>query len=276
MTVHKIVLITPGMHASAPDEVKVDGNAFLFKLDTEHQRGTLTLLFSLTGKATLLEPGAFSAYQKDADKLANNLNWTLAISPGAGMADWQAVALAIAFLALFALFVAGLIHANARKNSEQAGEQFYPVPIVKFLLLGAATLGIYQAYWFWRQWRWIMRHEKSEIMPFWRAFFGVFWLYPLFDRANSRAMPRLATWIGVAGAVGYLAWGICTSIADRLIESPATTGLGMLTPLFTVPALVAVNRSNSAEIVRANGKWGWLAIATVPIGLTAALLLFAS
>ena len=273
MRTHKIVLITPGMSASPPGEMKIDGKAFRFELDTKRQRETLTILFSLTGKVSVLGPGAFAEYRKDADALARNTEWTLVISPGAEIPDWQALGLVAAFLASFALFVSGLIHAKSRKDSEQAGEQFYPVPLTKYVLLGAATLGMYQVYWFWRQWRWVMRHEDAEIIPFWRAFFGVFWLYPLFSTANGRAVPPLANWIGAAGGAMYLIWTVGTSVADRLVESSLITGIEFLGVLFTLPTLFAVNRANSADVIRSNGNWGWLAIATVPTGLVATLLI---
>ncbi|HEX6398025.1 MAG TPA: hypothetical protein VFZ95_11420, partial [Steroidobacteraceae bacterium] len=56
---------------------------------------------------------------------------------------------------------------------------------VKVLVMSLVTLGFYQLYWFYRHWSLVGARDRSDIMPFWRAFFGVFFCYPLFKRMNE-------------------------------------------------------------------------------------------
>lgn len=271
---HKIEFITPGMSVSPVEEVKLDGKAFSFSLTQDQDGEKTSLLFSLAGKTSLLSPQHFAEFRKDADTLAENASWLMVIGPGPALTQGTEVAIAILFLVAAVLLCAGIVHAWRRREAERDGEQFYPVPASKFLLLGVGTWGIYPYYWFWRHWRWVQRHEDKVIMPFWRAFFGVFWLHPLFSNANQRAAPPVAAWLGVAAAVSFLVWTVGTSIADNVLEAPGWAAvLSFLAVVFALPALVAVNRANSPEQVAANGKWGWLAILAFPVGLATALLI---
>jgi hypothetical protein len=69
------------------------------------------------------------------------------------------------------------------------GVRYYPVSPLKLVLLSVCTFSIYDLYWFYRQWKFVRVRDDSKIMPFWRAFFGVFWFYPLLrevDRSGAR------------------------------------------------------------------------------------------
>jgi len=56
---------------------------------------------------------------------------------------------------------------------------------VKVCVMTLVTLGFYQLYWLYRHWNLIRARDRSDIMPFWRAFFGVFFVYQLFKRMNE-------------------------------------------------------------------------------------------
>jgi hypothetical protein len=271
---HKIVFVTPGMSVSPPEEMSLDGKAFSFDVEHVREGDTLTITFALAGKTPVLGPDDFAAYRKDADALAISSGWTLSIAPGPAPDEARSLVIGALFLVLMALLAFGFFHARAQKDAERDGETFYPVPPAKFLLLSVATWGIYQHYWFWRHWRWVRRHEAPEIMPFWRALFGIFWLYPLFRSASERSHRPVPAWIGAGAAALFLFVSIGTSVADSLMgESFAPTAVGFLACVAVLPALITVNRANGPEEVRANGGWTWLAMSAFPVGLITILIL---
>ena len=57
--------------------------------------------------------------------------------------------------------------------------------VAKVVVMSLVTLGIYELYWMYRHWRLIQGRDRSDIMPFWRAFFGIFFVYSLFKRMRS-------------------------------------------------------------------------------------------
>jgi hypothetical protein len=51
---------------------------------------------------------------------------------------------------------------------------FFAVSIPKFIVLSICSIGIYDLYWFYKNWQLVRAREQSDISPFWRAFFGIF------------------------------------------------------------------------------------------------------
>ena len=43
-----------------------------------------------------------------------------------------------------------------------------------FVILSIFTFGIYDMIWMYRNWKYFKYTEKTDIMPFWRAWFGLF------------------------------------------------------------------------------------------------------
>ena len=81
------------------------------------------------------------------------------------------------------------------------------------MLCPTMTLGIYELYWFYKNWKLIKQRTESNIMPFWRAFFGVIFCYSCFREVKEVATSRgisfpwspglLASWLDFTHA--YLA-----------------------------------------------------------------------
>jgi hypothetical protein len=74
---------------------------------------------------------------------------------------------------------------------------YFPVSITKFLVMHFCTLGAYQFYWFYENWKIIREREHTAISPFWRTFFAFIFCYPLFeairDSAASLNIPQRAS-----------------------------------------------------------------------------------
>jgi hypothetical protein len=74
---------------------------------------------------------------------------------------------------------------------------YFPVSITKFLVMHFCTLGTYQFYWFYENWKIIREREHTAISPFWRTFFAFIFCYALFEAIRNSAaslkMPQLAS-----------------------------------------------------------------------------------
>ncbi|MFB9864013.1 hypothetical protein [Rufibacter immobilis] len=68
-------------------------------------------------------------------------------------------------------------------------EEYHHVqPVWKFALLSFFTFGLYELYWFYKNWSFIKEfEERDEIMPFWRGLFILFFGQSLFRNVLKRA-----------------------------------------------------------------------------------------
>lgn len=84
-----------------------------------------------------------------------------------------------------------------QENESASLPIYFPVSITKFLVMHFCTLGVYQFYWFYENWKIIRERERTAISPFWRTFFAFIFCYALFETirnsAASHKMPQLAS-----------------------------------------------------------------------------------
>jgi hypothetical protein len=76
---------------------------------------------------------------------------------------------------------------SALKNEPELAEEgyFFEVAVWKLILMNVCSLGLYQVYWFYRQWKAMKPRELAMIRPFWRAFFAVFFCYSCFSNIKD-------------------------------------------------------------------------------------------
>jgi hypothetical protein len=80
---------------------------------------------------------------------------------------------------------------------------YHHVSALKFIIFSALSFGIYDVFWFYRNWRFIKMRDGSNIMPFWRAIFSPIWCYSLTrDIARTAGISGIST--AVAVAIVYL------------------------------------------------------------------------
>ncbi len=119
-------------------------------------------------------------------------------------------------------------------------EVYYIVSPGKFAILFLATLGLYQLYWFWRNWRGYKRACKLEgssdadIWPIPRAIFAVFFIHSLFRNvvAYANEKQRSLQWEFQTHAtilvVLLLASNVLGRMAGKSIGSPWSDVLSLI------------------------------------------------
>jgi hypothetical protein len=60
--------------------------------------------------------------------------------------------------------------------------QYLAIPLRRLFVLTLVSGGLYTAYWLYKNWKAIKVADESNIRPFWRMFFAIIWVYPLFKR----------------------------------------------------------------------------------------------
>ncbi len=103
-------------------------------------------------------------------------------------------------------------------RTAEAPARFHHVAPWLFVLRSLATVGLYPFWWFWMSWREAARRQPidpsgSKIMPFWRAFFSVFWFYPLCRQIQTDRSRTVTTMTAVA-AVAFFAMTLCKRLPE--------------------------------------------------------------
>ncbi len=62
---------------------------------------------------------------------------------------------------------------------------FFTASPLKLIALSVCSLGVYDLYWFYKNWHCIRARTGRDIKPFWRAFFSPFWAYPAFKNVDE-------------------------------------------------------------------------------------------
>jgi hypothetical protein len=64
---------------------------------------------------------------------------------------------------------------------------FFTPSTLKLVLMSVCTFGIYELYWFYKNWVLIKARTNQDLMPFWRAFFAPLWAYSCFKNVKLAA-----------------------------------------------------------------------------------------
>ena len=65
--------------------------------------------------------------------------------------------------------------------------EYYAISPKRLVLFSILTFGIYEIYWFYKNWQAVKKFEGQKISPFWRAIFAVFFCYGLFKKVSESA-----------------------------------------------------------------------------------------
>jgi hypothetical protein len=114
-----------------------------------------------------------------------------------------------------------------------ADQRFYVVSTRKMLVLFFMTLGMYQVYWYAKNWIQYRRATGDELWPIPRAIFAVFFTHSLFhDMASHDVSGEREEWDSRGAATAMVLLLIAGRVLDRLswkdIGSPTTDILSLL------------------------------------------------
>ena len=74
---------------------------------------------------------------------------------------------------------------NENHPTESRTPLFLYIPVSRLILLSIASFSLYEAYWIYKNWRYIKERDGLNIRPFWRGFFGIFFCHSLLRRIHE-------------------------------------------------------------------------------------------
>lgn len=138
---------------------------------------------------------------------------------------------------------------------------FFAVSLFKLAIMSVCTAGLYEVYWYYRQWKRIKDREGSHILPAWRAAFAFFFCYQCFAKIRDYGQ---GAGLPMRWPTGLLAAGwIVTTMLWRLPDP--FWWASSLAVLFILPAQAEANRVNAhacpghATNARLSA-WNWLVV----------------
>jgi hypothetical protein len=163
---------------------------------------------------------------------------------------------------------------NASTSTVAVDAPFFAVTLFKYVLMFVCTFGLYQIYWFYKNWQLIKEREGFagiRISPLPRGIFSVFFCYQCFAKIRDYEHPAVQPRRLLAGPLA--AGWIILSLLWRLPDPwwwPSTVSF-----LFILPVQRRVNQIN-AEVAPEqdrNGRLTWLNWIGVGVGSLLLLLI---
>jgi hypothetical protein len=118
---------------------------------------------------------------------------------------------------------------------------YFPVGLLKFVVLTICTFTLYELYWAYKNWQRVRERTGENIWPFWRAFFAPLWSFSLFRRIKEDAAGAgiSAAWNPTLLAVTYLLWTAVWRLPDPWWLLCLLTFVPMIPVVDTVGELTA-------------------------------------
>lgn len=110
--------------------------------------------------------------------------------------------------------------AGAFVARQQQEPLFLYIPAVRLVALSIASMGLYEIYWIYRNWRYVKERDGLQITPFWRGIFGIFFCHSLLRRMYEDEEAR-AYWLPTFSPNGLATtWIILRLFANALDRAP--------------------------------------------------------
>jgi len=120
---------------------------------------------------------------------------------------------------------------------------YHHVSLLKFIIYSICSLGFYDIYWFYKNWRYVRDRDGSGIRPFWRAIFSPIWCFHLAKDVAGTHGNANAALIGLV-PIAYLA----ILVTNRLPEPYDWIALAAFVPLiYPVILINQINRQRGAR-----------------------------
>ena len=149
---------------------------------------------------------------------------------------------------------------------------FLRIPISRLILVSILSFSLYEAYWMYKNWRYIKERDGLAIRPFWRGVFGIFFCHSLLRRIDEDTEARsvgLPTFPAGQLATGWVVLIVISNLVSR-VPGVASSVISAFIPSFLcfVPVQKYVNSVEERRLPNQK-PYGWSAgqILCVVIGV---------
>lgn len=105
-----------------------------------------------------------------------------------GMAAWQPIS--DVFNMQSVIVAPPPIPEHGTNAKETNSPLFLYIPVSRLIILSIVSMSLYEAYWVYKNWRYIKERDGLDIRPFWRGWFGVFFCHSLLRRIHEDGQAR--------------------------------------------------------------------------------------
>tara|TARA_R110002072_G_scaffold156742_1_gene307269 strand:+ start:4565 stop:5863 length:1299 start_codon:yes stop_codon:yes gene_type:complete len=152
---------------------------------------------------------------------------------------------------------------------------FFTTSSLKLALMSVCTFGIYELYWFYKNWVLIKERTGERIMPFWRGFFAPLWAYSCFKKIKASAGENR---IQESLSIGFLAFSYFILQAFFRLPDPfwliSFFSFTLLIPVNSVA--LKINNELCAEFSNNEKFTGWNRVGLIFGGLLFTLTLLST
>ncbi len=143
-------------------------------------------------------------------------------------------------------------------------EPFFIVSTKKFTIMSLCTFGIYEYYWFYKNWKFVKKNIK-KVSPFWRTVFAIFCCHGLFKIVKEYADQRRVE-------CGYkpdliAVYYILLSIVWRAPEPLSLISMMTFVPLLSVQKAINSIKGKVSPLTPDNSKFSAWNIVMIVIGI---------
>jgi amino acid permease len=126
------------------------------------------------------------------------------------------------------------------------------IPVARLILLSIASFSAYEAYWVYKNWRYVKERDNLDIRPFWRGWFGVFFCHALLHRIHDDQEARSVELPSFSPGGLASTWVVLVIFSNVLSRAPgvAASIIAAFIPSFLclVPVQRYVNSVNERRI----------------------------
>lgn len=287
---HKIKMIMPADFVLESESAEIDDVAFTFRKKTKFQDPVYYAEYDLVMKRdhVLAEEAAthIANIEKARDEAGlgfymdrENTSVQASEVPIASRFSIDDIA-AYSFL-LFLLIgvivaIIAFIHGSRSDQPWTHNMRFYPISLLKFVLLSLVTLGLYNIYWFHKNWQYYRDKYNEKVWPFWRAVFGVIWFYSLLTKIRKEGKDQdvINGKLVILLPILYFFLSLVGIITDHVWLAL----IWVILCILPLPAVIAVNRMNdmSGIAFKRNSRFGPMATLGLISGTPIMLYVLAS
>ena len=264
---HKLVFLADETWAFEDSRFEEDNEAFKFSKISTFQKGIYTETYFYESKQDYISAENFKSYMTRISAISDELGVTIQQGTGwlSNVSDDAITGGIILWIALAAILsLIGVLIKETRSEGEELEQVFYPIKLSKFILLSIISIGYYQIFWAYKNWKWLRDVGNEPNMPLVRSFFMVFTnfsLLPQFSREDDIGYRWYNPYLGGFLALIYFILEIMGRIGDRIETAPFwLTVLGLLSGVALIPAAAQILRlnANHPEAVAENSVYNWM------------------
>jgi hypothetical protein len=125
----------------------------------------------------------------------------------------------------------------------------------KLIVLSIFTFGIYELVWMYRNWMYFKQQEKSDILPFMRSWFAIFFIFSLFKKIKvyAKKVGYKKDYSSGGGATAWILLGLMGSLGHPIFYF--VSFLSFLAILAPLDAMNFYYKKKERNCVKRNWEW---------------------